>query len=65
MKTNKRLIPKEGGWYWLKLPGKDWEPLKVEAATPSGWPPTINIGAHAVEVENVQGEWGGKLSPPK
>ena len=62
--VTKKMIPDEkGGWYWLKLDGKDWAPVEVKPAS-NGWPACINHCSFDVDVKEVGGEWGPQIFPP-
>jgi hypothetical protein len=61
--SNKILPNGSGGWYWLKMKGKDWEPIKVSKAI-NGWPSTVVLAFHQVDVKDVEGEWGSQIFPP-
>jgi len=61
-----KMVPtSEGGWYWLKLAGQDWQPVKVEPAPQDKDNATVTIASRAVEVQDVDGEWGPQIVPPQ
>lgn len=62
--TEKQVPDADGGWYWYKPPGGKWTPTWVEPANQSGWPATITINTHSVDVKDVEGEWGPQFFAP-
>lgn len=62
-KTVRKLPdPKVESWYWLKKPGKKWEPVLVKPSSGS-WPATI-YDVHQTDVAQVSGEWGDYIPFP-